>query len=117
MLTKFGKQLRNLRIETDQRLKDMAERLGVTAAYLSAVENGKRAIPDSWVEILANEYKLSELEIKELYSLAYENKQEIKLNLRDATEIEAGLALSFARCFKSLSDAQVSELQKILDEN
>ena len=42
MLTRFGKRLRTLRIEENQRLKDMADKLGVTAAYLSAVENGKR---------------------------------------------------------------------------
>ena len=32
MLTKFGKQLRRLRIEKDLRLKDMADELGVTVA-------------------------------------------------------------------------------------
>ena len=46
MLTKFGKKLRALRLENDQRLKDMADKLEVTAAYLSAVENGKRSVPD-----------------------------------------------------------------------
>lgn len=38
MLTKFGKELRKIRIENDEILKDMADKLNVTAAYLSAVE-------------------------------------------------------------------------------
>lgn len=47
MLTRFGKQLRKLRIDREERLKDMADRLNVTTAYLSAVENGKRTVPDA----------------------------------------------------------------------
>lgn len=117
MLTRFGKRLRTLRIETDQKLKDMAEVLGVTVAYLSAVENGKRAVPDTWIEKIANNYHLSDTEIAELQKAAYENKEDIKLNLMGANETEMDLALSFARRFKSLSDEQVNELQKILDEN
>ena len=113
MLTKFGKKLRALRLENDQRLKDMADKLEVTAAYLSAVENGKRSVPDSWIEKLSISYKLSEEEIEELQKLAYENKTDIKIDLNNA---EKGLALSFARKFKDLSNEQVCEIQKILDE-
>ena len=47
MLTKFGKELRKIRIENDEILKDMADKLNVTAAYLSAVENGNRKVPDA----------------------------------------------------------------------
>lgn len=116
MLTKFGKKLRALRLENDQRLKDMADKLEVTAAYLSAVENGKRSVPDSWIEKLSISYKLSEEEIEELQKLAYENKTDIKIDLNNAKEPEIGLALSFARKFKDLSNEQVCEIQKILDE-
>ena len=59
MLTKFGKELRKIRIEHDEILKDMADKLNVTAAYLSAVENGNRKMPDSWINIITEEYNLS----------------------------------------------------------
>ena len=42
MITPFGKYLRKLRIDHDEKLKDMAAKLGVTGSYLSAVEIGKR---------------------------------------------------------------------------
>lgn len=117
MLTKFGKQLRSLRLETNQRLKDMAGVLGVTVAYLSAVENGKRAIPDNWIEKIADEYHLSDDEVASLQMAAFENKRDVRLDLNGLNEAEVGLTLSFARRFKNLSDDQVSELQKILDDN
>ena len=44
------------------------------------------------------------------------NKTNIKIDLNDAEDAEVGLALSFARKFKDLSDEQVSEIQRILDE-
>lgn len=116
MLTTFGKQLRSLRIEKDLRLKEMADELGVTVAYLSAVENGKRTVPDSWIEQIARMYDLSDEEIISLQRAAYENKKAIKINFENANEYETELVLSFARKFKTLSVEQANELQKILDE-
>ena len=60
MLTKFGKELRKIRIENDEILKDMADKLNVTAAYLSAVENGNRKVPDAWVNTIVTKYNLSD---------------------------------------------------------
>ena len=60
MLTKFGKELRKIRIENDEILKDMADKLNVTAAYLSAVENGNRKVPDAWVNTIVTKYTLSD---------------------------------------------------------
>ena len=52
MLTSFGCYLRKLRIDTGYLLKDLASYLCVTSSYLSAVEMGKRRIPDDWAEII-----------------------------------------------------------------
>ena len=40
MLTKVGKLLREMRLNNDEILREMATKLGVTSAFLSAVENG-----------------------------------------------------------------------------
>ena len=49
-LTEFGKFSRKLRIDNGELLKDMAIKLNVTVSYLSAVEIGKRNIPEKWEE-------------------------------------------------------------------
>lgn len=113
MLTKFGKQLRKIRIESDQRLKDMADKLGVTVAYLSAVENGNRKVPDAWVHVIATEYQLNEQDIIELQKAAYEDKTEIRISLEDATRPD--VALSFARKFKNMTNDELNQLQEFLD--
>jgi transcriptional regulator with XRE-family HTH domain len=44
-MTPFGVRLRQLRAERGIALKDMAEALGVSGAYLSALEHGRRGRP------------------------------------------------------------------------
>jgi transcriptional regulator with XRE-family HTH domain len=44
-MTPFGDRMRKLRTERGVTLKEMAEALGVSSAYLSALEHGKRGRP------------------------------------------------------------------------
>jgi transcriptional regulator with XRE-family HTH domain len=44
-MTPFGDRMRKLRTEGGVTLKEMAEALGVSSAYLSALEHGKRGRP------------------------------------------------------------------------
>jgi transcriptional regulator with XRE-family HTH domain len=46
-MTPFGDRMRKLRAERNMTLKDMAGAVGVSPAYLSALEHGKRGRP-SW---------------------------------------------------------------------
>ncbi len=46
-MTPFGEKLREMRRERNIRQKDMAKSLGVSSAYLSALEHGRRGRP-SW---------------------------------------------------------------------
>lgn len=49
-MTPFGDKLRKLRRERGVSQKDMAEAIGVSAAYLSALEHGHRGVP-SWAMV------------------------------------------------------------------
>ena len=46
-MTPFGRRMRELRAQRKVRLKDMAASIGVSSAYLSALEHGHRSRP-SW---------------------------------------------------------------------
>lgn len=116
MLTQLGKALRHIRLDRDEKLKDMAENLGVTVAYLSAVENGRRKIPGSWIEILANKYNLSEEEVRNIEKFAFDDQPEIPLYVNAATNGQRNLAYSFARKFKDLNEDDVKNLQKFFDQ-
>jgi transcriptional regulator with XRE-family HTH domain len=47
-MTPFGEKLRSMRAERKVQLKTMAKALGVTAAYLSALEHGQRGRPNRY---------------------------------------------------------------------
>ena len=49
-MTPFGARLRTLRAERGVTLKEMAEALGVSASYLSALEHGRRGAP-TWMMV------------------------------------------------------------------
>ena len=46
-MTPFGEKIRALRKDRGVTMKQMAQAIGVSAPYLSALENGKRGLP-SW---------------------------------------------------------------------
>ena len=114
MITEFGKALRKLRIDRDELLKDMASKLGVTVSYLSAVENGKREVPQNWVDDITVLYKMSNVERTKLEELAYKSKKKISINLDCVDNRRKDVALAFARNFDDFSDEDIREINNII---
>jgi len=114
MITKIGDFLRKLRLDNQQILKDMAEVLGVSSAFLSAVENGKKSMPDSWCNILKESYKLSDDDVDNLRQAAMESQKSISLNLQSASPSNRQLAVSFARQFDSMDADTSKKILRIL---
>jgi len=114
MLTSIGKFLRRLRLGKGEILKDMAEALGVSSAFLSAVENGKKKMPDSWLQKLATVYELSTEQVKELRTAIIDTNDAVELNLQNVTPGNRALAISFAREFDSLDEETSRKIFEIL---
>lgn len=114
MITPFGKFCRKLRIDNGELLKDMASKLGVTASYLSAVENGKRKIPLNWLHLISKIYSLNEQQISELKKAIEESQTVIKFDLREFTNEKKDILLAFAREHKNLDSADLEKILKIL---
>lgn len=66
MVTQFGKFLRILRINNGDNAAKMAKKLHISTSYLSAIENGNRAIPPYMEDLINKAYTLSS---KETYDL------------------------------------------------
>lgn len=116
MATKFGKFLRKLRIDKGMVIRDMAETLGVSPAYLSAIELGKRAIPDLFVDNLCNAFKLTNDERRDALQLADMSQLSIKIDLTDTEDANRETMLAFARKFKELDDEQLNKLNQMLKD-
>ena len=116
MITSLGNFLRSLRIENGELLKTMAEKLEVSSAFLSAIENGKKKMPTSWEEKLVSIYHLSHQQLYDLKKSVAETNNTIELNLKDTSSQNRALALSFARHFDSLDEETGKKIIKLLEE-
>lgn len=114
MLTPLGKFLRKLRIDHGEILKDMADRLGVTASFLSAVENGKKRMPSAWNRIICSMYRLNDRQIKDFTEAIAETEDRIEMDLRNASDEGKKLAVSFARKFTDFDESQIQSFIELL---
>jgi transcriptional regulator with XRE-family HTH domain len=114
-LTPFGKLLRKHRIDAGLLLKDMADRLGRSAPFLSAVETGDKAIPAGLVDEIVGEFKFNKAQAAELAVAAEQSQREFKISVgRGATDSQREVAAMFARRFNSLSAADLEEFKAML---
>lgn len=116
MATPFGKELRKIRIDLNEILMDMAEKLGVSPAFLSAVETGKKNVPNHWVDEIASAYHLSAENKDRLTQAAIDSTTQIKMNLTGASDLKREAALVFARQFDTISDDTVQSLLELIQK-
>lgn len=114
MCTILGTFLRRLRLQHGERLKDMADNLHVSSAFLSAVENGKKKMPDSWYNKLASLYGLSDEQQEDLRTAVIESGETVALNIKDISSSNRELALCFARHFDSLDEETSKQIFALL---
>ena len=70
MLTGFGRRLREIRIDRNELLYDMAGKLSISVSDLSAFENGKKKVQEDLVRKAVLVYNLNEQEAGELFRLS-----------------------------------------------
>lgn len=121
MLTEFGITIRKIRLDKGEILKTMADRLGVSSAFLSAVENGKKNIPEKWLDKIVEFYQLGDEKKNELEK-AYINTQKTVArvnteNMKNISSIKKQTAFVFARSFDSLPDETAEQILSILKKN
>lgn len=76
-LTHFGKELRNYRIYHGLLLADMSYDLNMLTSELSAIETGKKPIPDGFIQKLYATYHIP-ASVKILFNYAMARDEEEK---------------------------------------
>ncbi|MGV0760513.1 helix-turn-helix transcriptional regulator [Tistrella mobilis] len=112
MLTAFGKELRKLRVDRNQRLLDMAQEIGRSVSFLSAIEIGRREIPKGFDEEIIKHYSLCEEEAEKLRK-AYDLSRRTFLVEAEEDNLKETVGL-FARKVNSLSSDDLQSIQRIL---
>jgi transcriptional regulator with XRE-family HTH domain len=115
MITSVGKYLRKLRIDKGEVMRNMAQKIGVSSAFLSAVETGKKKMPADWPTKIANLYQLDESQKFELYKVVAETNKVVELDLGRANDMEKTVAVAFARRFPDFTEKELLDIKGILD--
>lgn len=110
MVTEFGKKLRVLRMNRGELLKHMAIRLGVTSAFLSAVELGEKSIPKGFLDKVIQIYNISQEEIAEWQDAVEQSIQQVKMNLASSSLVKRQAALIFSRSFDGMTDEEARNI-------
>jgi transcriptional regulator with XRE-family HTH domain len=113
--TKFGEFMRILRIKHHEIMADIANLLGVSTPFLSAVENGKKNVPSEWFAVIVKHYNLDEKEQAELREAVENSKTQIKLNLSNSTDYQRNAALQFARSFGEIDENTAKKILELLN--
>lgn len=116
ILNEFGRMLRIMRLDINERLMDMAKNAGISSAYLSSMEMSRKEIPASVVEKIIKEYKLTDELADKLFLLASKANKKVSVNLTEMDDEKGIEAMTlFARHYSQISaDAkkQVAEIIK-----
>jgi len=110
-MTPFGARVRELRDKHGIQLKQMAADLQVSAAYLSALEHGKRGRPGpGFVMQIANYFELIWDEVDQLKELAALSHPRVPVDTGGLSPKATLLANLLARHVGELDDATIDRM-------
>ena len=113
MITSLGRQLRIIRINCDETLKNMSDRIGISSAYLSAIENGNRDMSSEILDKIITEYKIEdELLLRTNY---VKSLKKFKINMKNFSGEKKLLTILLTKKIQSLNQDEVEKIKKILD--
>lgn len=113
-MTPFGEKVRQLREERGILMKRMAADLGVSSAYLSALEHGHRGRPGSgFIQQICGYFNLIWDEAEEIKRLAQLSHPRVTVDTAGLSSRATELANVLA---EKISDLDEDTLQWILDE-
>ena len=115
--TKFAEFLRVLRGKNHENMGDTAKLLGVKVAFVSAVETGKKNVPEDWVDKLVEHYNLNAQEKAELIQAIEDSKTTSKINLVSAPSFKRQVALQFQRSFDEIDEETARKILELLGED
>ncbi|MGL4948811.1 MAG: XRE family transcriptional regulator [Anaeroplasmataceae bacterium] len=112
--TEFGEYFKILRIKNHEVLADAKEFLGVSSAFISAVECGKKQVPEDWFDKIVKHYNLSLTEQNELKDSMDKSLKSIKIDFSEANPLQKKVALQFQRSFDTIDEKTFKEIQELL---
>ena len=115
-MTPFGARMRALRTERGMTLKELAAQLQVSAAYISALEHGRRGAPSiGLVHQVCDIMGLIWNQAEDLAALARLSHPRVVVDTAGLTPEQTALANRLAQTIKRLTPETIAALHATLD--
>lgn len=117
-MTPFGEAIRRLRAERGVTQRQMAKAIGVSPAYLSALEHGNRSEP-SWefVQRVIGYFNIIWDEAEELQMLAGLSRPKVMINTSGLTPKATEVANKLAAAIGCLDTPTLEQIEELIDGN
>ncbi|MFT4095495.1 MAG: helix-turn-helix transcriptional regulator [Rhodoblastus sp.] len=115
-MTPLGAKLREMRAARDVTLKEMAHAIGVSPAYLSALEHGKRGAP-TWflIQRIIVYFNVIWDDAEELCRLAQTSDPRVRIDTSGAIPEATAFANLLARSVGDLSPGDFAAMTAVLE--
>ncbi|MCD7108158.1 helix-turn-helix domain-containing protein [Rhizobium sp. DKSPLA3] len=115
-MTPFGEEMVRLRAERGVTQKQMAQALNVSAAYLSALEHGRRGTPSfDFLQRVAGYFHIIWDEADALFALAAQSNPRVTVDTSGLPAAHTILANRLAARIRHLPDQTVVDITQLLD--
>lgn len=117
-MTPFGEAMHRLREQKGVTQKQMAAAIGVSAAYLSALEHGKRGAPSfEFLQRVAGYFNVIWDEADELFGLAALSDPKVALDTSGLPPEHTAFANRLSSRIRGLSRETVKQLEDVLENS
>ena len=117
-MTPFAEAVRSLRESKGVSQKEMAKAIGVTPAYLSALEHGKRGKPSfNLLQRIAGYFNIIWDDADELFRLADQSAPRVVIDTSGLPQNYTAFANTLAREIRNLPSSVIDELETVLQKS
>ena len=101
-----------IRINCGDSEKQMAEKLGISASYLSAIENGKRNVPDDLKDAILANYDLTPEEQEKMKKALASSLENMRLDFANLEENRRRVIYAVAK--ENLDDETIERICQVI---
>ncbi len=116
-MTPFGEAVRKLRAERGVSQKQMAEAIGVSAAYLSALEHGRRGKPSfDFLQRVAGYFHIIWDDAEALFAIADQSDPRVVVDTAGLPAAHTAFANRLSRVIGQLDEETIGALDLLVDQ-
>ena len=113
-ISELGKFIRKIRIDNEETGIQMAERLGVTSSYISAIELGKRDMSNKLKNEFIKRYNLNNNQILELDRLISLERKYLKIETSKMKKEDINLIITLSNKISIMSKEDKEKIKNII---